>query len=130
MSKDKAFFMFSVVFSVLMLRVTCMGMVEGPSEDFKPLLVSSMEQGEVGEKLQESMIWAELGDEIKDKRVFVGFRKEIELDDEVEELEVHIFADSRYLLWVNGEYVHRGPCRFDPVGPEYDSIEVSETLFQ
>ncbi len=39
-----------------------------------------------------------------------------------------IFADSRYVLWINGQYVERGPCRFDPAGPEYDTINVAPYL--
>ena len=41
---------------------------------------------------------------------------------------LHIFADVRYVLWVNGEYVERGPNRFQPNGPEYDSVNVASHL--
>jgi hypothetical protein len=37
---------------------------------------------------------------------------------------LNLFADARYVLWINGQYVQRGPCRFDPAGPEYDSLDV------
>ena len=35
---------------------------------------------------------------------------------------LHLFADSRYILWFNGAYITRGPVRFDPQGPTFDSI--------
>lgn len=41
---------------------------------------------------------------------------------------LHVFADSRYMLWVNGQYVARGPCRFNPKRPEYDSHDVRALL--
>ncbi len=41
---------------------------------------------------------------------------------------MHIFADARYILWVNGRYVERGPARFQPNGPEYDSVDVTAEL--
>lgn len=41
---------------------------------------------------------------------------------------LHLFADVRYLLWVNGTYAGRGPARFSPKGPEYDSIPVTAHL--
>jgi hypothetical protein len=28
----------------------------------------------------------------------------------------------RYMLWINGRYVERGPCRFVPAHPEYDTL--------
>jgi hypothetical protein len=33
-----------------------------------------------------------------------------------------IFADSRYRLWINGEFVLSGPARFAPGSPEYDTL--------
>ena len=39
-----------------------------------------------------------------------------------------IFADSRYVLWINGKYVERGPCRFDPKGPQYDVIAIKDHI--
>ena len=41
---------------------------------------------------------------------------------------MRVFADSRYLLWINGKYVNHGPCRFDPQGPEYDTLDVAQFL--
>ena len=41
---------------------------------------------------------------------------------------LQIFADSRYILWVNGRYVLRGPCRFDWHAPQYDTVDVSSFL--
>ena len=41
---------------------------------------------------------------------------------------LHLFADVRYMLWVNGRYVERGPARFEPAAPEYDSVDITKFL--
>ncbi len=55
------------------------------------------------------------------------FRKTFNAPD-VSSASLKIFADSRYVLWINGQYVERGPCRFDPAGPEYDIIDAAPYL--
>jgi len=80
--------------------------------------------GETGATFQRSMIWiasASVG-----KQVYVAFRKRFDVTGPPQAAALHIFADSRYLLWVNGQYVNRGPCRFDPKAPEYDSLDVTD----
>ena len=42
--------------------------------------------------------------------------------------QIHLFADSRYRLWVNGTIVGYGPARFHPDYPEYDSYDISDQL--
>jgi hypothetical protein len=41
---------------------------------------------------------------------------------------LHLFADSFYTLWVNGNYVDFGPVRFDPRHPCHDSREITTWL--
>jgi len=41
---------------------------------------------------------------------------------------IHIFADSRYHLLVNGEFVNFGPARFYPEHPQYDTYDISPML--
>ena len=80
----------------------------------------------VGRKLQSAMIWA--GPEAKGDGVAVAFRKTFQLARQPGRAEMFIFADARYLLWVNGQYVERGPARFQPNGPEYDTIDLAPQL--
>ena len=58
----------------------------------------------------------------------VGFRKTLSLPGKPASATLHIFADTRYMLWINGRYVARGPNRFDPKRPEYDTLQVSGYL--
>lgn len=35
---------------------------------------------------------------------------------------MHIFADTRYEVWLDGVWVGRGPARFSKLRHEYDSL--------
>ena len=83
-----------------------------------------------GQKLQQAMIWQDDSGNNLDEPLSVGFRKQVEIDQVPENADVMIFADSRYVLWINGRYIERGPCRFDPKGPQYDEIDVTEHFFK
>ncbi len=41
---------------------------------------------------------------------------------------LHLFADARYILFVNGRYALRGPGRFNPKRPEFDTVDVAPLL--
>jgi autotransporter-associated beta strand protein len=81
----------------------------------------------VAQTLQSSMIWspaAPVG-----TQAYVAFRKEFNLAEVPGgPALLHLFADSRYLLWVNGSQILRGPSRFNPKGPEYDSLDIKPYL--
>jgi alpha-L-rhamnosidase len=81
-----------------------------------------------GPLLQKSMIWKK-GDGTNLKEpVSVGFRKQIDIRSLPKNAKIMIFADSRYILWINGKYAERGPCRFDPKGPMYDVIDIKNYI--
>ena len=80
----------------------------------------------IGRSLQSTFIWspsAPVG-----KEAYVAFRRSFTIPEAPTSPMLHVFADSRYLLWVNGEYVLRGPCRFNPTRPEYDSVDIGGRL--
>lgn len=81
-----------------------------------------------GQKLQKSMIWT--GEVQNPTGVTVGFRKSFNLPQKPGKATLSIFADARYILWVNGVYVDRGPSRFQPNGPQYDVVDVAKHLRQ
>ena len=80
------------------------------------------------EILQNSFIW--LGSSKPGEQAYVLFRKEFTLASKIQKAELRIFADTRYILWINGQYVDRGPCRFDPKHPEYDILKVGRYLIK
>ncbi len=56
---------------------------------------------------------------------YLAARRTFQLDDRPEEATLHISADSRYVLFVNGERVGRGPNRCWPFAQQYDSHDVA-----
>ena len=83
-------------------------------------------QESVGKALQGAFIWT---DQPRDQSgVCIGFRRSFELAAKPSSAVLHLFADARYILWVNGTYVDRGPSRFQPNGPEYDTIDIAPFL--
>ena len=74
--------------------------------------------------LQERMIWSGTDD---GKPCYTVFRKVFDIND-FDAASICIFADSRYMLWINGVEILRGPCRFDPVSPSFDSMDVTSYL--
>ncbi len=74
--------------------------------------------------LQQKMIWSGEDDGKPGYTVFRNTFDEADFDAAT----ISLFADSRYILWINGTEILRGPCRFDPVSPSYDSADVTSFL--
>ncbi|MHC4623065.1 MAG: alpha-L-rhamnosidase-related protein [Planctomycetota bacterium] len=84
--------------------------------------------GSVGRSLRDSVVWVPLQDGQLGEGTCAGFRRKFVIREEPARAQLHIFADARYVLWVNGEYVLRGPSRFNPKRPEYDTVDVQKFL--
>ena len=80
----------------------------------------------VGRRLQSATIWTAPAQ--TQAGVAIAFRKSFGLAGKPSQAALHLFADARYVLWVNGAYVDRGPARFQPNGPEYDTINLGSHL--
>ena len=80
-----------------------------------------------GRALGSSMIWTDEPAANKNGSA-VAFRRSFEVKQRPKLASLAIFADARYVLWVNGQYVDRGPSRFQPNGPQYDVLDLSERL--
>jgi len=76
--------------------------------------------------VQQAMIWSSADN--KPASGYTVFRKTFEVKNAPQAAQIKLFADARYLLWINGKYVLRGPCRFNPQRAEYDVVNVSEYL--
>ncbi len=57
-----------------------------------------------------------------------AFRKQFELSDQPTSAPVRVTADARYMLWVNGQFVGRGPARGFPWVQPYDEYDVASFL--
>jgi alpha-L-rhamnosidase len=82
----------------------------------------------IGRELAQSMIW--LDSAPFGREAYAVFRRQVPLSAAPKQAVLRIFADSRYVLWINGLYVERGPCRFVPSHPEYDTLDVTSFLQQ
>ena len=91
-----------------------------------PLAIGSMNAETTASRLQSSMIWSPAAP--AGKQAYVAFRNSFELDRKPASAPLHLFADSRYMLWVNGSHVLRGPCRFNPKRPEFDTLDIAPHL--
>ncbi|HEU4754366.1 MAG TPA: alpha-L-rhamnosidase N-terminal domain-containing protein, partial [Armatimonadota bacterium] len=59
---------------------------------------------------------------------YAYFRKTFTVDSTPREANLHLTADSRYQLWVNGAFVGRGPVRSDRRWLHYDTWNVAPRL--
>ena len=79
-----------------------------------------------GPALQASFVWCASAP--AGAQAYVAFRRNFTLSALPAAALLHLFADSRYVVYVNGVAAARGPCRFDPRSPDYDSIDVTPLL--
>jgi alpha-L-rhamnosidase len=80
----------------------------------------------IGDRLQTSMIG--FPSTTHSTGEAVAFRKTFTLSAQPTTATLSLFADARYILWINGDYITRGPSRFQPNGPQYDLIPVASHL--
>ena len=71
-------------------------------------------------------VW--LGDTARRRNQFAGFERTFSLPAVPAQFPLHLFADTRYRLRVNGEFVGAGPGRFVTQFPEYDTHELAPLL--
>jgi alpha-L-rhamnosidase len=101
--------------------------INAEAQSAPPLKVfSSITADATGQLLQNSMIWTD--PPLTAKGSAVAFRRTFELERTPASASLLLFADARYILWVDGSYVERGPSRFQPNGPQYDCIDLTTRL--
>jgi len=62
------------------------------------------------------------------RNTFALFRKSFNVSWPVESAALHLFADTSYQLFVNGQFVEFGPVRCDPRFPLFDTHEIGPLL--
>jgi hypothetical protein len=93
-------------------------------------MTSSFKSDAIGDRLGGLFISTSANPREVTSGASVVFRREFELASRPKRTVLRLFADARYVLWVNGKYVTRGPVRFEPQAPEYDTIDLSRNLHQ
>jgi alpha-L-rhamnosidase len=56
-------------------------------------------------------------------------RKEFIVDESIAQAKLHITADSRYVVWVNGQRLGQGPIRSWHFAYHYDTYDISDLLY-
>jgi len=87
---------------------------------------TSIEADATGGKLRDAMIWT--NPPTDRGGAIAAFRKVFDVTNKPTQAAISLFADARYVLWINGCYVDRGPSRFQPNGPQYDVVNVAPYL--
>ncbi len=77
-------------------------------------------------KWKGSWIW--LDNKPAPKNSYAYARKTFSLGTKPSKAIARICADSRYILWVNGRFVSRGPVRSDPRWQYFDEVDISKFL--
>src|SRR5690606_22471487 len=82
--------------------------------------------------MQDSRLWnAKWISEQRDEGLTYGvyhFRKSIELAGKPESFVIHVSADNRYKLYVNGQIVSMGPARGDLYFWNYETVDIAPYL--
>lgn len=58
------------------------------------------------------------------------FRRTFQAKGKVTQARIRLFAEAKYLLYVNGKFVDRGPCFHHPMIAPFDEIDLSEHLVE
>src|SRR5207248_1093970 len=72
--------------------------------------------------------WLWLDKPHRDKNSYACFRRTLELPKVPDAAKLRITADSRYELWINGQFVGHGPVRSWPSPWPVDEYEVASLL--
>ena len=72
--------------------------------------------------------WIWCGGEASPKNFYLYLRKTVEVEKRIKSAVVQMTADSRYNLYLNGQYLGRGPARCDPRWQSYDTYDVTTYL--
>lgn len=72
--------------------------------------------------------WIEVPGTVPDEYGVYYFRKDISLESVPESFRIHVSADQRYKLYVNGHLVSLGPARNDSKHWNYETVDVADHL--
>ena len=74
-------------------------------------------------------IWVPDFDDTTDPGQFVLFRKSFTLEKlPIEETVLHVSADTRYRLFLNGKRISFGPCKSYPTRWYYETVDITPLL--
>lgn len=93
-----------------------------------PYLAKSAPAQEPKPTLDWKAHWIWTGQDPRPKNFYAYVRKVVDIPEDVGQVTAYVSADSRYKLFVNGEFLGRGPARCDPRWQTYDVYDLSHKL--
>ncbi|MBC2839329.1 alpha-L-rhamnosidase C-terminal domain-containing protein [Robiginitalea sp. SC105] len=95
-----------------------------------PLLANAQATDQINPELRHawSARWISHPEDPGDTFGVFHFKKEVNLDAVPESFVVHVSADNRYKLYVNGRYITFGPARGDRLNWRYESLDLAPYL--
>ncbi|GJM64363.1 trehalase family glycosidase [Persicobacter diffluens] len=77
--------------------------------------------------MAEKLVW--ISEEGSGRNEYVYFRKDIYIEDSTfSQAYLNLYADSRYALYINGQYINFGPVRSYHEHPYYDHYQIGQYL--
>lgn len=64
----------------------------------------------------------------KENNIYMLARKTFQIESIPKNARLYITASDHYKLWINGEFINRGPARCDPHHQSYDVLEIAPLL--
>ena len=74
--------------------------------------------------------WIWTSGETTPRNAYAHFRREVNLTHVPVKALARLTADSRYIFWVNGHLVCRGPARCDPRWQSFDEVDITPFLHE
>ncbi|MCX7825485.1 MAG: glycoside hydrolase family 78 protein [Verrucomicrobiae bacterium] len=72
--------------------------------------------------------WIWTDGETTPRNAYAHFRRRLNLTHVPSRVIARLTADSRYIFWINGQLVCRGPARCDPRWQSYDELDIARHL--
>ncbi|MCX6910640.1 MAG: family 78 glycoside hydrolase catalytic domain [Verrucomicrobia bacterium] len=72
--------------------------------------------------------WIWTDSEATPRNAYAYFRRDISLTHVPQKAVARLTADSRYVFWINGQFICRGPSRCDPRWQSYDELDIAPFL--
>ncbi len=82
----------------------------------------------IAQSVHPKLVW--IRPEGGERNEYVYFRREFTLDEMPQKSEFHLYADSRYALYINGNYMGFGPARSFHINPYHDTYNLLPYLKQ
>ncbi len=90
------------------------------------VLLQLLSAGLIAQEKAARYVWAHTDEHVRNEYVY--FRNDLVLSGPIRKGVIHLFADSRYQIYVNEVFINFGPIRSYPQHPYYDTLDLTPYL--